>query len=146
MAFITQERMAFGDTDASGLVHFAALFRFFEIGEKEALRELGLVKPPYRRQSAEDQDDETIIFPRVHVSCDYKSAAHADDLLTITTTVPRIGRTSLTWEIELKHGDDVIAEGKMITVCVSQSSGEPVPVPAELREGLALGSSGGMPQ
>lgn len=141
MAFITQERMAFGDTDASGLAHFAALLRFFEIGEKEALRQLELIRPPYRRPSdAESDDEETLIFPRVHVSCDYKSGAHADDLLTIVTTVPRIGRSSITWGIVLKHEDDVVAEGQMITVCVDPSSGRSVPLPKELREALELGS------
>lgn len=146
MAFVSQERMGFGDTDASGLAYFAALLRFFEIGEREVLRQVGALNPPYRRASEHDSSDFAgLIFPRVHVSCDYKSPARADDLLTIVTLVSRLGRSSITWEVVLRRDTEIVAEGTMITVCVDQSSGQSVALPLSLRDALEQISGGGTP-
>ena len=55
--FVFQTRIRFIDTDASGRIHYTAMFRYFESAEIEFLRTLGINYDPKR----------PINFPRVHV-------------------------------------------------------------------------------
>lgn len=52
--------------------------------------------------------------------------------------VARLGRTSVTWEVELRRGSDreVVALGRFAHVFVDRESRRPVPVPEHLREAM----------
>jgi len=81
-------------------------------------------------------------FPRVSVSCEYKAAAHFEDIMDIAITLERIGTKSITWEFVFTHGGTPIAVGKMTSVYCYNRGGkmESAEIPPELR--AKLGAAG----
>lgn len=101
--------VAFGDTDASGWMHFPNVFHYFEQAEHEFLRENGLLV------FARDQGG----WPRVKVSCDYKRPLLAGDRIEVQLAVSRVGASSVIWKFEiLTESGDLAAFGGVTTVRV----------------------------
>ena len=108
--FRTTRRIEFGDTDMAGIVHFANFFRFMESAECEFLRSRGLsVKL--------DWEGEAIGFPRVSASCDYVKPARFEEVLDVAVRIDRIGKKSVTYAFEFSRGGELIANGKVTSVC-----------------------------
>lgn len=127
--FRITRRVDFCDTDMAGIVHFANFFRYMEAAEVAFLRARGLsVKM--------DWIDGEIGFPRVAASCDYVRPARFEDELTIAVTVERLGTKSVTYAFEFSRGDELLARGKVTSVCCRVRPGcsmEGIPIPAEIR-------------
>ena len=110
VVFRTTRRVEFGDTDMAGIVHFSNFFRFMEAAECAFLRSRGLsVKM--------DWEGQAISFPRVSATCDYVSPARFDDVLDVGVTIDRLGTKSVTYAFEFTRSADVIARGKVTSVC-----------------------------
>jgi acyl-CoA thioester hydrolase len=110
IVFRTSKRVEFGDTDMAGIAHFSNFFRYMEAAECDFLRSRGLsVKLDWEGQS--------IGFPRVSASCDYLSPARFEDVLDIAVAIERIGVKSVTFVFEFSRGGEVIAKGKVTSVC-----------------------------
>ena len=108
--FRTTRRIEFGDTDMAGIVHFANFFRFMEAAECEFLRSRGLsVKMDWQGQA--------IGFPRVSASCDYVKPARFEEVLDVAVRIDRIGKKSVTYAFEFSRGGELIANGKVTSVC-----------------------------
>jgi acyl-CoA thioester hydrolase len=108
--FRTTRRIEFCDTDMAGIVHFANFFRFMEAAEVEFLRARGLsVKMAWEGQA--------IGFPRVAASCDYLRPARFEDLVEVTVRVNQIGRKAVTYAFDFFKDEEVIARGKITSVC-----------------------------
>ena len=108
--FRTTRRIEFGDTDMAGIVHFANFFRFMEAAECEFLRSRGLsVKMEWQGQA--------IGFPRVSASCDYIKPARFEEVLDVAVRIDRIGKKSVTYAFEFSRGGELIANGKVTSVC-----------------------------
>lgn len=103
--FVYTRRVAFHETDAAGIVHFANFFKFAAEAETRALDSLGvLVFPaPY-------------YWPRVHVEADYRRPLHFNDELKITAALTRIGRSSLHWVYEIVSGGHLCAVVRAVSV------------------------------
>jgi acyl-CoA thioester hydrolase len=123
--FMHRVRVAFVDTDASGRIHFTAMFRYFEAAELEFLRSLGFC---YR-------DAPDIGFPRVKVECEYRAAIGFDDELDIAVNVKRVGTSSYTLAFTTWKGDVASANGSIVVVCVGRP-GRAQPLPEVLRTAL----------
>jgi YbgC/YbaW family acyl-CoA thioester hydrolase len=109
-AFHTKRRIEFGDTDMAGIVHFSNFFRFMESAECEYLRTRGLsVKIEWEGQ--------TLGFPRVAASCDYVKPARFEDVLEVAVAIDRVGSKSVTFAFEFTRAGDLIARGKVTSVC-----------------------------
>jgi acyl-CoA thioester hydrolase len=121
------ERMtvAWVDTDASGLIHYTAALRWFEVAEHALVRTLlGGAGLPGER---------TFLLPRVHVEADYRAPLRYPDEFTCAARVTAIGRTSVTFGYEVRRTDEVVAiVGRIVAVAVDLS-GAPIPLPAEVR-------------
>jgi YbgC/YbaW family acyl-CoA thioester hydrolase len=130
--FRTTRRVEFGDTDMAGIVHFANFFRFMEAAECEFLRMRGLsVKMNWEGQA--------IGFPRVSASCDYVKPARFEDVLDIAVRIDRIGKKSVTYAFEFLRGGEVIASGKVTSVCclvLPDNQIEGIEIPAGYRTRL----------
>lgn len=101
--------VAFGDTDASGWVHFPNVFRYVETAEHTYLRSLGIV--------VFDRNEGG--WPRVNVSCDFKKPLMTGDRIEVLLAVSRVGGASVTWEFEvLDKNGKIAALGSMTTVRV----------------------------
>ena len=103
--------VAFGDTDASGWMHFPNIFRYFEEAEHAFLRQNGLLV------FARDQGG----WPRVKVSCDYKRPLLTGDHIEVLLSVSRVGTSSVTWDFEvLTSSGETAAFGSVTTVRVDR--------------------------
>ncbi len=124
--FRFETRIRFIDTDASGRIHYTAMFRYFESAEIEFMRSLGL-------RYLKDH----FTFPRVHVECDFRLALQHDDSIEITVRLTRLGRSSARLEFRTtKHGE-LAATGAVVVACMDRQTQRAIAIPAELREKLA---------
>jgi acyl-CoA thioester hydrolase len=126
--FIWESRIRFVDTDASGRIHYTALFRHFEAAEFEFLRAIGC---PYTSFLSEG-----VGFPRVHVECDYLSALRCDDLILTAVSVERVGGTSFTLGFAVTVEGRAAAKGKITIVCTDSATQRPRAVPERMAEAL----------
>jgi len=134
--FTIEERVRWGDVDAAGIIFYGSYIRFFEIGETELFRAVGL---PYGKVF----DELNIWLPRVHLECDFHRAAQMDDLLAVSVYVGNIGRTSLrlNFEVRRKTEDgtiekDLMATAHFVLVSTDRQNLKPLPVPEALRVAL----------
>ena len=118
--------VAFGDTDASGWMHFPNIFRYFEEAEHAFLRSRGILVFD-RSQGG---------WPRVKVSCDFKRPLLTGDRIEVLLEVSRIGASSVTWNFEvLTATGDLAAFGSVTTVRVNHE-GKPQLITEEERTKL----------
>ena len=129
--FTTQRRVEFCDTDMAGMMHFANFFRFMESAEHDYLRSLGL-------SVIWNEAGQQLGFPRVSASCDYLKPAHYQDMLDISVSVERICQKSVTFSFEFRRDQEVIALGRIATVCCKVTEGcvESIAVPDSFRSKL----------
>jgi YbgC/YbaW family acyl-CoA thioester hydrolase len=134
--FTIEERVRWGDVDAARIIFYGSYIRFFEIGETELFRAVGM---PYGKVF----DELDIWLPRVHLECDFHRAAQMDDLLHVSVYVGKVGRTSLrvNFEVRRKNDDGEIEEQLMATahfvlVATNRTDLRPILVPDALRQAL----------
>ena len=119
--------VAFGDTDASGWMHFPNVFRYFEEAEHAFLKSRGILVFD-RAQGG---------WPRVNVTCDYKRPLVTGDRIEVRLAVERIGTSSVTWNFQIVNaGGETAASGSVTTVRVNR---EGKPQPLNENERAALG-------
>lgn len=126
--FVTRERVAFTETDAAGIMHFSTAMRFFEIGEREALRGLGVRVGDARRGGQE--------LPRLHVNCDYRQPLYYDDEIEIRTECLKIGNSSVLWQFHIYRDEELCIFGQMTVCTIDTVSRRPIRVPDSWREYL----------
>jgi len=119
-------RIRFIDTDASGRIHYTALFRYFESAEIEFMRSRGV-----------EYATGSIALPRVHVECDFLLAIQYDDLLEIEVCLTKLGRSSIRFELRAFKGEEVAAHGAVVIVCMDRKTERAIALPPELRDKLA---------
>lgn len=138
--FHTQRRVEFSDTDMARIVHFARFFNYMEAAEHEFLRHL----LGEDRQVHFEHEGFEIGWPRVSVSCDYRSPARLGDVLDIRVFVKRKGTKSLTWGFDITCEGRRVAQGQITCICcrVGGPKLEAVPIPAFLADQLEEAPSG----
>ncbi|WP_026963128.1 acyl-CoA thioesterase [Alicyclobacillus herbarius] len=129
--FIVRERVAFCETDASGIMHFASPLRYFEIGEREAMRSINVRAGDSRRGGME--------LPRVNLTCQYHQPLYYDDEIEIHSTCTCIRNSSMIWQHEIYRDGELCVSGQLTCVHVDKDTRRPVRIPDEWRIGL-LGS------
>ena len=133
--FRVTRRVEFHDTDMAGIVHFSNFFRYMEFAEQEFLRSRGL-------SVAMEWEGEPIGFPRVSATCDYVKPARFDEVLEITVSVDRLGSKSVAYAFEFSRAGEVIARGKVTSVCCrvhADNRLEAIPIPAGYRARVEAG-------
>lgn len=130
--FRTTRLVEFHDTDMAGIMHFASFFHYMESAEHELLRSTGFsINSTWGGQ--------TLSFPRVAVSCEFRSPARCEDLLEIAIRVSRLGTKSVTYQFTFTNEGREIAHGQMTAVCCLVDPSVPlasVPIPAPVAEQL----------
>ncbi|MEY4568603.1 MAG: hypothetical protein RLZZ398_42 [Verrucomicrobiota bacterium] len=103
--------IAFGDTDASGWMHFPNVFKYAEEAEHAFLRSRGVLV----------FDREKGGWPRVKVACDYKRPFQCGDKFEVQLEISRIGASSVTWNFEIINAaGEIAAFGSMTNVRVDR--------------------------
>jgi YbgC/YbaW family acyl-CoA thioester hydrolase len=126
--FLWTTRVRFVDTDASGRIHYTALFRWFEAAEQDFLRTL-------RQQYSGDPAAE-IGWPRVHAECDITGAFVFDDEVTIALTVSRVGNSSLELSYTASTQGVQRATGRIVMVSIDRGTQRSRPLPPDFAEAL----------
>lgn len=121
-AFQIQTRVRFADTDASGRIHYTAMFRYFEAAETELMRAIGITYIA-----------STYDFPRVHVECDFALPVSHDDLLVIEVALTKLGRSSARMEFKSLRNGELTASGKIVVACTDRATHRPIPIPHHIR-------------
>ncbi len=118
--------VAFGDTDASGWMHFPNIFRYFEEAEHSFLKSRGILV----------FDRSLGGWPRVKVSCDFKRPLLCGDRIEVQLAISRIGDSSVTWDFEVHTaGGQLAAFGSVTTVRVNHE-GRPQSITAAERSAM----------
>lgn len=121
-------RVTFGDTDASGRIHWGAIFRIFEQAERELWRSIGAI-------------DMYGQVPRVHAEADYLAAMAFDDELDVEARFAAVGNTSAEIRFRIVRDGEEIGRGVAVVVWVDEH-GKPQPLGERLR-GVTDGATGG---
>ena len=115
-------RIRFIDTDASGRIHYTAMFRYFESAEIEFMRRLDVSYTKFEYG-----------FPRVHVECDFLVAIRHDDSLDIEVFLTKLGRSSLRLEFRTLKDGQLAARGAVVIACVDKRTERAIAIPDDLR-------------
>ena len=118
--------VAFGDTDASGWMHFPNAFRYAEAAEHEFLRSRGVLV--FDRAEGG--------WPRVKAGAEFKRPLLPGDSIQVQLRISRIGGASVAWEFEiLNPGGEPAVSGTMTSVRVN-AAGRPQVLSQEERDAL----------
>ena len=127
-------RVRYAETDAQGIVYHANHVIYFEVGRGAFLRAQG-----FDYNGLEDGGHIMVV---AEVNVKYKAPARYDDLLVVRTWIAELGWASLVFQYELRKGEQVIAEGRSVHVCLQRESGKPVQIPAALRAAVGMPIAG----
>ena len=103
-------RVPYAHTDQMGFVYYANYLVYFEMARSEMLREVDL---PYT-----ELEKRGLFLPVVEAHCKYKSAAHFDDRLEISSQC-QINGARLRVEYKVERENELIVTGYTVHVCVS---------------------------
>jgi acyl-CoA thioester hydrolase len=121
-------RVYYEDTDSGGVVYYANYLKFLERARTEWLRAAGFEQPQLL-------SDFNVIFVVRSVAIEYLRPAVFNDLLTVTATPARIGRSSI--EIaQTVAREEVLVTAHVKIVSVDGTSFKPVSIPTPVREKL----------
>ena len=123
-------RVRWVDTDASGRIHYAAAFRYFEVAEWELFRRAGI---PLGHQ------EKTFGFPRVSVAATFHVPLFADDEIAVHIRPERVGTTSITFALEVFREAILCVSGKVTAVFIGDQ-GRPIAVPQAIRQAFLTDS------
>ncbi|HTI35555.1 MAG TPA: thioesterase family protein [Miltoncostaea sp.] len=107
-------------------IHFTNVFRWMDRGLSEWLAEIGR---PFTSILETGPG-----IPIVDARCSFLGRIMLDDVIDQATEIGGIGRTSFRSRHVFARGEDVVARGEMVHVCVDRDTRQTVPVPDWLRE------------
>jgi len=120
-------RVRYAETDAQGIVFFAHYLTYFDTAINEYLRDLPYNYIEHVKQTETD-------FHVVKVTVEFFAPSHFDDEIEVYVRTGRIGRTSLTFFIEIfpKNGETTLVKGEVVWVNTDQKTYKSVPLPEAL--------------
>ena len=129
--FRCTDRVRWADVDLVGIMRYSAVTRFLDTAEQELLREAGL---PY---GVIYETTPEIWMPRRHLAIEYLAPARIDDLLHMVIWVAKLGDSSITFVMELRHDDGRrVAVVTLVAVCVTADEFAKRPLPRVVRDAL----------
>lgn len=125
-------RIRWADADAAGRLHYPRIFEYFEEGETELLRSVGI------EFLSDSSDLKKYDFPRKHVDAVFHRMLPLDAAFVMRVTIGKLGNTSIRYDYQIfadEQCTQLALEGSM-TVVVTKD-GKPVPIPDQLRQALS---------
>lgn len=121
-AFDWTVRVYYEDTDAGGIVFYANYLKFFERARTEWLRAAGI-----GQQELLEADGTAFVVKSA--SLDYHAPARLDDVLTIRTTVEKLGRASVQFAQQAWKDDVLLTSASVKVGCVDTATMRPRSLP-----------------
>lgn len=130
-------RVRFGETDLQGVVFNANYLLYVDTTQMDYLRDIGV---PYALMRSQGHD---IVIAEAHLQ--FKAPARFDEVIDAYARVPEIGNTSFRMEFELyaRAGGRLLVTARTVYVIVEEGAGQPVRVPAYLRQAVGAFEGGG---
>lgn len=123
-------RVRWAEVDMQGIVFNGHYLTYFDIAVTEYWRQIGL---PYPQATAETGGE----LYTVKSVVEYASPARYDDELDLYIRCARIGRSSLTFELEIWRGDEALVHGELVYVHADPQARKSAPLPPRLIETIA---------
>lgn len=111
-------RVRYEETDQMGVVYYGNYFTWFEVGRAELLRDLGF---SYKEMEANE-----VYLPVTDASCQYKSSASYDQLLTIKTKVSKLTGVRIVFDYQITDPEDRIVVNGSTTHAFVDALGKPI--------------------
>ncbi len=131
MPFQALRRVRFSDCDPAGIVFFPQYLVMLN-GVVEEWFDTGL-RVPY----AELIGARRVGLPTVRLEVDFKAISRHGDELSWRLAVARLGRSSLTLDVQVHGGDELRLRAQQVLVCTSLDTHRPQPLPDDVRAALA---------
>lgn len=130
MSYSEAYRVAFGDTDAAGVVFYPNYYRWFDRMTHELFRHLGVPLDAFLRQN------EGPVL--VDTGCTFRQPLHYDNLVTLRAEVAEVGRRSFRIAHSVILSDVLVATGFEVRVWVrvDEEGVTSIPLPNDLRDAL----------
>lgn len=124
-------RVRYAETDAQGIVFYAHYLTYFDTAISEYLRDLPFNYIEYVKQTGTD-------FHVVKTVIEFFAPSHFDDEIEVHVRTGKIGRSSLTFIIEIfpKIGKTALVKGEVVWVNTDQKAKKSAPLPEELIDKL----------
>ena len=126
VSHIEKLRVRWVDTDASGIIHYTAAFRYFEVAEWELFRKVGA---PFR------PNEQSYGLPRVAVNAAFHVPLRVDDEIAVHIQPARLGNTSITFACKIFREETLCISGT-VSVVFTGDQGRPIPIPQAIRTTL----------
>ncbi|MFT3924274.1 MAG: thioesterase family protein [Myxococcales bacterium] len=123
-------RVRWAELDPQGIVFNPNYFMYFDVAFSEYMRAIGYAYPGGLSTAGCD------LFA-VSANATFRASARYDDELQVAVRVARIGRTSLTAELAVYRGEELLVIGSLVYVTASLESRNPVPVPSAFVDAIA---------
>ena len=134
MTFSTRIQVRFGDADPAGLVYYPNIFHYLHIGLEEFFA--SCCKIAYHKLMSEER----LGFPTVNAKTEFFVPLVYGDELDIEVHVSSVGRSSATFEYEVKRVSDSLlcARSTQIHVCMNLDTLRGVNIPDKYRHAFEL--------
>jgi acyl-CoA thioester hydrolase len=121
-------RILYRDIDSMGVLYYGRYLALFEMGRVEWLRSEG-----FRYRDLEQEQH--VILPVTHASCDYMASLRYDDVALIQTWVESWTASTLRFghKIESQESGVLCATGEVELACVRKQDHRPIRMPPLLR-------------
>jgi acyl-CoA thioester hydrolase len=107
-----QIRVRYSETDAMGLLHHSNYLSYFEVGRTELYRQQGGC---YRTM---EENGLFLVVAKAEIK--YLRPARFDDLLTLRTTVAKVGPAKLVHDYELFRDGECLTQALVTLGCVNK--------------------------
>lgn len=127
MPFQTTRTVRFADCDPAGIVFFPQYMVMLNTLVEEWF-DVGL-----QISYAALIGQRRIGLPTVRLEVDFTAISHHGDVLTQTLQIERLGRSSLSLQVEYLGGDELRLRARQVLVCTSLQTHRPIALPDDLR-------------
>ena len=120
-------RVRYSETDAQGIVFYGHYLTYFDTAITEYLRYLPFDYLEYVKHTGAD-------FHVVKAVIEFHAPSHFDDEIEVYVRTGKIGRSSLTFFIEIfpKNKDTLLVKGEVVWVNTDQKAKKSSPLPEKL--------------
>ena len=127
-----KRRIRWADADAAGRLHYPRIFEYFEEGEVELLRSVGI---ELLSGGVEVREYD---FPRKHVDAVFHRVLPLDAEFVMRVSIGKLGNSSIRYDYQVFADNgctELALEGSMTVVVVKD--GKPAAIPESLRKALS---------
>lgn len=126
-------RVRYTEVDIQGVVFHGHYLTYFDLAITELLRARGVVDPSAPNPEGAD-------FHVVRTVVNYRRPLRLDQTFEVRCGVAKVGRSSVSFALEIVRGDEVLSDGEVVWVYTDQQRGQAVPLTPELRGYLSPNS------